>query len=85
MKQLRGETVEHFNGKLKELAENYDFENKGETVIRDVFIANLIDPETQTEFLKQMVEQRKALGLAINIELGMRIQHQIHAENKTVV
>ena len=40
-KQLRGETVEHFYGKLKELAENCDFENKEETLIRDVFITNL--------------------------------------------
>ena len=55
-KQLRGETVEHFYGKLKELAENCDFENKEETLIRDVFITNLIDPEIQNELLKQTVE-----------------------------
>ena len=30
-KQLRGETVEHFYGKLKELAENCDFEKKKRT------------------------------------------------------
>ena len=29
-KQLRGETVEHLYGKLKELVENWDFENKEE-------------------------------------------------------
>ena len=49
-KQLRGETVKHFYGKLKELAENCDFENKEETLIRDVFITNLIDPEIQKNF-----------------------------------
>ena len=48
-KQFRGETVEHFYRKLKELAENCDFEDKEETLIRDVFITNLIDPETQKE------------------------------------
>ena len=49
-KELRGETVEHFYGKLIELAENCDFENKEETSIRDVFITNLIDPEIQKNF-----------------------------------
>ena len=44
-KQLWCETVEHIYGKLKELAENCDFKNKEETLIRDVFITNLIDPE----------------------------------------
>ena len=76
-KRLRGETVEHFYGKLKELADNSDFENKEETLIRDVFIANLIDPEIQKELLKQTVEPRQALELAINMELRMRNHHQI--------
>ena len=84
-KQLRGETVEHFYGKLKELAENCDFENKEEALIRDVFITNLIDPEIQEELLKQTVEPRQALELAINMELGMRNQHQIQQHNKIVV
>ena len=71
--------------KLKELAENCDFENKEETLIRDVFITNLIDPEIQKELLKQTVEPRQALDLAINMELGMRNQHQIQQHNKIVV
>ena len=50
-KLLRGETVEHFYGKLKELTENCEFENKEETLIRDVFITNLMDPEIQKELL----------------------------------
>ena len=76
-KHLLGEIEEHFYGKLKELAENCDFENKEETLIRDVFITNLIDPEIQKELLKQTVEPRKTLELALNMELGMRNQHQI--------
>ena len=44
-KQLRGGTLEHFYGKLKELTENCDFENNGETLIRDVFVTNLTNPE----------------------------------------
>ena len=70
-KQFRAETVEHFCGKLKKWAENCDFENKKETLIRNVFITNLIGPEIQKELLKQTVEPRQALELAINMELGM--------------
>ena len=84
-KQLRGETVEQFYGKLKELAENCDFENKERTLIRDVVITNLMDPEIQKELLKQTVEPRQALELAINMEVGMRNQHQIQQHNKIVV
>ena len=71
-KQLRGETVALFYGKLKELVENCDFENKEETLIGDVIITNLIDPDIQKKFLKQTVEPRQALQLAIKMELGMR-------------
>ena len=84
-KQLRWETVEHFYGKLKELAENCDFENMEETLIRDVFITKLLDPEIQKELLKQTVVPRQALELAINMELGMRNQHQIQQHNKIVI
>ena len=51
-KRLRGEIVEPFPLNLEELSENCDFGNKEETLIRDVFITNLIDPETQKELLK---------------------------------
>ena len=84
-KQLRGETIENYYCKLKELAENCDFENKEETLIRDVFITNLKDPEIQKEPLKQTVEPRQALELAINMELGMPNQHQIQQHNKFVI
>ena len=84
-KQLRGETVEHFYGKLNQLTESCDFENKKETLIRDVFITNLLDSEIQKELLKQTVEPRQALELAVNMELGMRNQHQIQQHNKIVI
>ena len=45
-KQLWGQ-FDHFYGELKELAEKRDFENKEEILIRDLFIANLIDYEIQ--------------------------------------
>ena len=57
-KQLREVSVEHLYGKLKELAENCDFENKEETLIRNVFITNLMDPEIRKKLLKQTVEPR---------------------------
>ena len=44
-----------------------------------------MDPEFQKELLKQTVEPRQALKLAINMELGMRTQHQIQQHNKIVV
>ena len=48
-------------------------------------ITNLMDPEIQKELLIQTVEPRQALELAINMELGMRNQHQIQHHNKIVV
>ena len=84
-KQLRGETVEHFYGKLKELEGNCGFENKEETLIRDVFITNLMDPEIQKELLKQTVEPRQALELSNNMEVGMRDKHQNQQHNKIVL
>ena len=84
-KQLQSETVKHLYGKLKEIADNCYFENKGETLIRDVFITILIEREIQKELLKQTVEPRQALYLAINMELGMRNQHQIQQHNSTVI
>ena len=83
-KNLRGNTTKHFYGKLKELAENWDFENKEETLIRDVFITNLTDTEIQKELLKQAVEPRQAFELAVSMELGMPNQHQIQ-HNKTLI
>ena len=85
LKQLRGETLEHFYGKLSKMVENRDFKNKEETLIRDVFLTNLIDPENQKQLLKETVETRKALELAIDMELGIGNQHQILAHNKTLV
>ena len=44
-----------------------------------------MDPEIQKELLKQTVEPRQALELAINLELGMRNQHQTQQHNRMVV
>ena len=70
-KRLWGKTLEHFYGKLKELAKKCDFENKEELLIGDLFITNQMDPQIQNKLLKQKVEHRKDLQLATIIELGM--------------
>ena len=54
-------------------------------MICDVFITNLIDAEIQKELLNQTVEPRQALKLAINMEFGMRNQHQIQRHNKNII
>ena len=82
MEQLRGEIFDHFQGKLKELKENSDLENKEETL---VFITNQIDPEIQKVLLEQTVDRRQVLELAVNTELGMQYQHQIQQNNKTLI
>ena len=50
-----------------------------------MFITNLVDPAIQRELLKQTLEPRQALELAINMELGMRNQYRIQQHNKTLI
>ena len=76
-KQTRGESIEHFFGKLKELSENCELGSQEDTLIRDLFIANMLDPEIQRELLRETLEPAQALRLAINMELGQRNQLQI--------
>ena len=78
-------TAEHFYSKLQKLAENCDFKNKEETLIRDVFITNLNDPEIQKKDIIHSVEPRQALELANNMKLGMQNQHQMQQHNKTLI
>ena len=59
-----------FCGHLKELSENCDLGEKRDTIIRDVFIANMHNEDIQKELLKETVEPYKALAIAINIEIG---------------
>ena len=76
-KQSKGESIELFFGKLKEVSENCDFGNQEDTLIRDLFIANMQDPEIQQEILRETLEPPQALRMAINMELGQRNQLQI--------
>ena len=68
---IKGKSIEHFIGKIKELSENCELGNQEDTLIRDVFVANMQDPEIQKELLKETVDPAQALRLAINIELGL--------------
>ena len=81
-KQQKGEPIEKFYGHLKELSENCDLGEKGDTIIRDVFIANMQNEDIQKELLKERVDPDKTLAIAINIEMGTLNQLKMNA-NKT--
>ena len=78
-KQQKGEPIEKFYGHLKELSENCDLGDKGDTIIRDVFIANIQNEDVQKELLKETVDPEKALAMAINIEMGTLNQLKMNA------
>ena len=69
-KQQKGEPIGKFCGHLKELSENCDLGEKEDTIIRDVFIANMQNEDIQKELLKETVDPDRALAIAINIEMG---------------
>ena len=78
-KQQKGEPIEKFYGHLAELSENCDLREKGDTIIRDVLIANMQNEDNQKELLKETVEPDKALAIAINIEMGTPNQLKMNA------
>ena len=61
-----------------ELAENCILGSEETTLIRDAFILNMIDHETQKELLKERVEPSKALEIAIQMEMGAQNQQEIN-------
>ena len=75
-KQQKGESVENFYDRLIELAENCTLGSEETTLIRDAFILNMIDHETQKELLKETVEPSKALEIAIQMEMGAQNQQK---------
>ena len=80
-KQKKGETVEQFYSILKELAENCDFENREEAIIRDIFITNMLDDDIQREILRDTVDPERALSIAVNMEMGNQNQQRIASNN----
>ena len=81
-KQQKGEPIEKLYGHLKEFSKNSDLGEKGDTIIRDVFIANMQNKDIQKELLKETVEPDKALAMAINIEMAT-LNHLKMNANKT--
>ena len=70
-RQQKGEPIDKFYGHLKELSENCDLGEKGDTIIRDVSVASLQNEDIQKELPKETVEPDKALAIAINIEIKL--------------
>ena len=64
-KQQKGESADSFYGRLTEQDENCSLGSEKTSLIRDAFILNMIDHETQKELLKETVEPSKALEIAI--------------------
>ena len=77
-KQQKGEYVESFYGRLIEQAENSSLGSEETALIRDAFILNMIDHETQKELLKETVEPSKALEIAIQMEMGAQNRQKIN-------
>ena len=80
-KQKKGETEEQFNSILKELAENCDFENREEVIIRDIFITNMLDDDIQRQLLRDTVDPERAVSIAVNIEMGHQNLQRISSNN----
>ena len=82
-RQQKGETMEQFHSALRYLAEFCQLGTLEDGLLRDIFTANMNDPEIQKEHLKVTLEPEKALELAISIELGARSQLAIQAKSTT--
>ena len=80
-KQQKGEKVEQWDSILKELAENCDFENREEVIIRDVFITKMFDDDIMRELLRDTVDPGRALSIAVNMEMGYQNQQRISSNN----
>ena len=76
-KQLKGEPVEKFYGCLRELSSICDLGSHEESIIRDVFIANMQVGEIQKELLEETRRAKKALEIAMNDEMGTQNQLKI--------
>ena len=80
-KQKKGEIVEQFFSILEELAENCDFENREDVIIKDIFITNMLDDDIQSELLRDTVDPERSLIIAVNMEMGHQNQQRISSKN----
>ena len=74
----KGESVESFYGRLIEQAENRSLGDEETTLIRDTFILNNPDHNTQKELLKETVSPAKSLEVAIQMETGAQNQQKLN-------
>ena len=77
-KQGKGESVESFYGHLIEQAENCSLGDEETTLIRDTFILNMLDHDTQKQLLKETVLHTKALEVAKQMEMEAQNQQKIN-------
>ena len=61
-KQQKSESVESFYGRSIEQAENCSLGDEETTLIRDAFVLNMQDLDSQRELLKETVSPSKVLG-----------------------
>ena len=73
-RQQKREIMEQFHFALKSLVEFCQLGTLEDGLLREIFTANMNDPEIQKELLKVTLDAEKALEWAISIELGARSQ-----------
>ena len=67
------------NIRSSQLSENCDLGEKGDTIIRDVFVANMQNEDIQKKLLKETMDPEKAKTIAIKIEMGTLNQLKMNA------
>ena len=70
---------------MKELAENCDFENREEVIIRDIFITNMLDDDIQRELLRHTVDPDRAISIAVNMKMEYQNQQRISSNKNANV
>ena len=66
---------------MKELAENCDFENREEVIIRDIFSTIMLDDHIKRELLRDTADPERAHSIAVNMEMGHQNQLRISPNN----
>ena len=72
MKQLKGKPMENFYGCPRELSLNGELCSREQSIIRDAVIANMQNGENERELMKETRTPKKALELAIIVEMGIQ-------------
>ena len=75
-KQQKWESVESSYGRLSEQAENCSLGDEETTLMRDTFILNIQDQDTQRELLKKTGSPTKAIEVVIHREMGPQNQQK---------